>query len=659
MAAMRERLGAFEVPLDNGYALGDADTADSVLYAFRLLSANDKLVLHGECTLAGTSSEWLVNIDELGGDRVVLRSSSTIRLGEGPFRLVIYPWFLYERLLRVLEELPDSGDHFVRSALMAFGKLPPSVYSDVPELSHAALNSSQKQAVALCSRSSLAFVWGPPGTGKTTTLAHIVAELHARGLRTLLTSTTNAAVDQALEKLGELPSLAQAMEDNRVVRIGQTTKPQATALKAVVTRLSKELQETLDKLKNARDDARLRQNKCAGMLAKLEDEAAEKQLYLFESVSPPQVTPAELADLFATSRAHQLSLLPGQELRAVIERRRARLARLEQLASTRIRSCVRELREAEGVAVRRAQIVLATMTNAYINRLLSPERYDVVIVEEAGMAILPSLFYCATLASERVILIGDPRQLPPIMTSNEPYVKKAMGRNIFEVTVPEPRLSDHVVMLDTQYRMHPVIGDLVSALAYDGRLLHAPVTEERDVISDRAPFRRTPLVVVDTEGRAVCAVETGSRSRYNEETADACCVLVCEALADGTDSIAVITPYVAQARTIRRRLRAAHADEAKVECSTVHRFQGNERDIVILDTVDTAPLRPGILLAGGGARGSALNLLNVSISRARGKLVVLADVSYFLEQAPEAPISRLLRMASERGMVVALKSLVG
>ncbi|MBA3500902.1 MAG: AAA domain-containing protein [Myxococcota bacterium] len=76
-----------------------------------------------------------------------------------------------------------------------------------------------------------------------------------------------------------------------------------------------------------------------------------------------------------------------------------------------------------------------------------------------------------------------------------------------------------------------------------------------------------------------------------------------------------------------------------VECSTIHRFQGRECDIVILDLVDAAPMRQSALL------GDAPNLLNVSISRARGKLVIVADVAYFEATAPDGVVAKLLRAA--------------
>ena len=93
-----------------------------------------------------------------------------------------------------------------------------------------------------------------------------------------------------------------------------------------------------------------------------------------------------------------------------------------------------------------------------------------------------------------------------------------------------------------------------------------------------------------------------------------------------------------------RRLLAAHRIADAVECSTIHRFQGRECDVVIIDLVDAAPMRQSALLA------DAPNLLNVSISRARGKLVIVADVAYFETSAPEGIVAALLRAASSLGL---------
>jgi superfamily I DNA and/or RNA helicase len=125
----------------------------------------------------------------------------------------------------------------------------------------------------------------------------------------------------------------------------------------------------------------------------------------------------------------------------------------------------------------------------------------------------------------------------------------------------------------------------------------------------------------------------------NQTSAEATADLALDAVRGGSASVAVITPYAAQAAEIRRLLAARRIADT-VECSTIHRFQGRECDVVILDLVDAAPMRPSALL------GDAPNLLNVSISRARGKLVIVADVAYFQAAAPDGLVTAMLRAAT-------------
>jgi superfamily I DNA and/or RNA helicase len=90
-----------------------------------------------------------------------------------------------------------------------------------------------------------------------------------------------------------------------------------------------------------------------------------------------------------------------------------------------------------------------------------------------------------------------------------------------------------------------------------------------------------------------------------------------QAVEAGADSVAIIAPYVEQVRRIGRLLAANPVLSDRVECRTVHRFQGGERDVVVVDTVDAEPLPPGRLLSDRRGASSAANLINVSVSRAR------------------------------------------
>ena len=652
MDAMRASLGLFEVELSNGAAAGEheEDGTRTWLYDFGILQANDKLAVGMECSLRHEQSEYLVAITRLEKRSIQLSSSGEISLLEGAWTLVLYPWFLYERLQLALAGLENSEGFFIHNALRLFGKYPPEFSSRVPCLAHPELNESQVKAVELCTRSSLAFVWGPPGTGKTMTLGHIVADLLDQGYRVLVTSTTNAAVDQALGKLAGLPQAEEYFQAGQVVRIGQVQGQSfGASLEEVVNQLNQEGRKRREHLEQRGLEIRATIQAGRALLAQMHAASSEEQMDLF---APRRLDPGLQGlqgAVFSANYLRSFRNLDAAAQRNRVERRLARLEKLEGLCTAGLEEVRRQLRLREVGAVQRARLVLSTMTNVYLSKLLVPERFDVVIVEEAGMAILPVLFYCAALAREKVIMVGDPKQLPPIIQARDAYVRQAMGRGIFAVTVPDPLGSDIVVLLETQYRMHPLIGQLVSEIFYAGRLYHGEETQERVILAARRPYPDAALVVVDTRGKTRCTTQPGSYSRLNETSARFCVELAQEAVRDGADSIGIITPYVEQARLIRKGLSTKGLRDGMVECSTVHRFQGNERDMIILDTVDAEPLPPGVLLAGEGADSSAANLLNVSISRARGKLVLVADIGYFKKHVPDGLISRLLKQAVRVG----------
>lgn len=683
MNAMRERMGPYEASLS---AIRSVDTDDDGAadinarhrhYEFVLPAPNDKLVLNGECSLRFDSGEEIVTIIALERDKIILRCERSIPPDSRLYTLVIYPWFLYEKLCSSLEGLLQSDSHFPQSALRLFGKYPPNFCHQELAHAHPSLNASQIRAVQLCLDSDLAFVWGPPGTGKTTTLAHIAGELIAHKQRILIASTTNAAVDQALGQLARLDDVRELFERGEIVRVGQTSaETHGASLAETVERLSMRAMQELARLKARRMQIQQAIRQSDFVLEKIIREAQPQQLDFFSETKQRALHASDLGPpIFSEPYAISLSTLPPERQENIIRRRRERLRVAADLCGQKISRIGRELRDQQPVVVKNARVILATMTNMYISQLLTQERFDAVIVEEAGMAILPTLFYSATLARAKTIMVGDPKQLPPIVQSNEPYVRRAMGRCIYEVveathvdaaspprshsvgrvvdTASPPRSPCEIIaMLDTQYRMHPVIGNLISEMFYDGKLVNAPNTKERAAIAARKPFAGEPLILINMEGRSICARRDGSSSRYNEATAALCCNLAKQAIASDAGSIAIITPYAEQSRLIRKLLSDAAIPASQVECSTVHRFQGNERDVVILDTVDAPPFRPGVLLSDESPYSSAANLLNVSVSRACGKLIVVSEIDQFLNHSPESVIAELLRRMALVGKTI-------
>ena len=649
MAEMKNRLGSFEVPLSSGRKHGPDHT-----YQFTLQATSDKLFSGIECELRHTSGSHLVTITEITDRTVCVESRSPISILATPYTLVIYPWFLYERLIDALESLGESTSHHVESAFRAFGR--GEVQTERAELreDHSELNLSQQAAVELALGANLAFVWGPPGTGKTTTLAHAIEEYFEAGKRVLVTSTTNAAVDQVLEKVVGLGRMSDAIERGGVLRTGTSgAETYGTSLPEIVERLTEAGRNRRKQLFDRKLIVETRIEQAVELRRQVAEEMDSDQIELFDTGAAASVSASLVQRLLGPTGAEEF--LRGSESRCS-----QILLELDNELADELRHLEQDIeaersgRQAlEQRIVADARLTLSTMASMYVSPAFLSQRYDVVVIEEAGMAVLPAVFYCASLAKEQVLFVGDPRQLPPIVQSRDPFVARAMGRSIFDVTVPEPEHSDMVALLDIQYRMHPDIGRLISEYFYGGRITNGVTAEQRSEITDSDPYPGSSLVLLDTGGVGVCATREGSYSRYNEETAARCVELAAQAVAGAaTNSVAIITPYVEQSRRIRKLLSDRRLDG--VECRTIHRFQGGERDVVIFDAVDAAPLPPGKLLSGDGSTGDAANLLNVSLSRARGKLIVLADTQYFAASGRSALISDLLRRMQEYGLMVSV-----
>jgi hypothetical protein len=631
VAAMQASSGAFELTLSRGEDLG------ALRYSFDVV-ATDKLAPGTACTLRSPRGEQRVTIERVDDARITIAATLPIDAGVSPLTLVLAPWFLYDRLVQALDTL-HVDRHAVSLALTLFGKQPHARTPTPLRCDHGALDASQRAAVQLCSDSDLAFIWGPPGTGKTVTLTNVIEELLAQGKRILLASTTNAAIDQVLAKVATRSWFPPAVEAGTAIRLGRSDADTFGAeLGDIVDRLHGAYRTSLDRLRARIGDVDQQVRYARALVEELATATAPQQS-LF-AAAPARLRAGALTRVFSSGLAEVIASLGPRDQVRVIEQRIARLDRVRVLAKARVAAQAAADRDLEARLVADARIVMCTLTNAYLSPLMADQRFDVLIAEEAGMATLPTLFYAACLCRQRVIVVGDPRQLPPIVQSNEDLVRRAIGRNIFDVTVPDPDHSDVVAMLDVQYRMHDAIGTLVGALFYGGRLGHGADRAATAAISSRAPFPGLPIVVVDTKQRTTCERSAKGTSRINPASAEITAELALEAVRGGSTSIAVITPYAAHAAEIRRLLAARRIADA-VECSTIHRFQGRECDVVIIDLVDAAPMRQSALLA------DAPNLLNVSISRARGKLVIVADVGYFEATAPGGIVAAMLRAMTD------------
>lgn len=646
MAALKEKRGTYEVVLQAGKEVSDSLDGRGNCFQFNTLGTHDNLTENVECQLICSQESYIVTITATESQSVTLQCDRRVNLAFKDYRLVIYPWFIYERLLTSLENL-NSPRFNPALALTVFGKFPAYGDSSTTGCQVSSLNDSQLRAVENALTSNISFIWGPPGTGKSKTLAHIVQLLYQAGHNVLITSTTNAAVDQVLEKTANLLRDSLSANPGMMIRLGQKSKFPAFTLAETTKQKYASFESARAVLRQKLKRVNVLLITLVKIKERMDDLKSGHQLDLFLDDAGSSLTSNDLSVVFPYQCAQWVASQSIEQQAEIITLRIRRLKFLQGGAKDKISAMQTDLANQELSVIRDSSIIFSTLTNVYLNVLMQDQRFDSVIIEEAGMAILPTLYYCACLAKKKVILIGDPKQLPAIIQSTDDYVFKVMGRNIFDIA-QNSQIKKQIVMLNTQYRMHPRISELVSELFYHQRLLSDDSTAERDRIADQAPFPGEALIVIDTQGESRCE-QTKAYSRINVLSAQRCLELV-QMMALESINLGIITPYRAQSNYIWQLLgKNLNLRQLNIECSTVHRFQGHEKDVIILDTVDSQPLAPGKLFNDTSPTSVSHQLVNVSISRARGKLIILADVNYFKQTAPQSIITHLLNRAAVVG----------
>ncbi len=240
-----------------------------------------------------------------------------------------------------------------------------------------------------------------------------------------------------------------------------------------------------------------------------------------------------------------------------------------------------------------AKIVAATAHRASTIPYLRTHAFEMAIVDEAGQLTEP-LTLGLILRARRFVLIGDDRQLPPVVRT------RGLAQSMFERLKKD---TGALTLLDTQYRMHPQIMDVSNRFFYEG-LLRAGVSG-----SERMPPDGMPVVFVP--------VESDLDGRSNIEEAHVVAGLVRSFIGGhglSPDAIGVVSPFRAQVVLLRQML-----EDTRVAIDTVERFQGGERDVMILSFVRSR------------ATGFVFDerRLNVAITRARRKLVLVAHPELF------------------------------
>ncbi len=258
-------------------------------------------------------------------------------------------------------------------------------------------------------------------------------------------------------------------------------------------------------------------------------------------------------------------------------------------------------------------------------KLPDDSQFHCVVIDEAGQMpishALPPMLH-----SKHWLFFGDHMQLPPVTQAE--HKDREAADSIFGLL--HRRYGGH--MLDTTYRMNEGVCRLVSETYYGGRLRPDAVATARKLPFvpggklDEALDPDHPVVWLRVDHR-----QPGSRSR---EEANAVADVVEDLVRQHgvpMREIAVIAPFRAQVQALREALATKNLPQAAdLVCDTVERIQGQEREAVVVSLTAGDPEDS----RGRGAFHLNENRLNVAISRARSKVVVVAS-SYTFEAVPE------------------------
>ena len=268
-----------------------------------------------------------------------------------------------------------------------------------------------------------------------------------------------------------------------------------------------------------------------------------------------------------------------------------------------------------------ARVIASTLTGS-ANRLLSGQKFGTLFIDEAAQALEPACWIAIRKAS-RVILAGDHCQLPPTVKSIA-ALRGGLDTTLMERIVKQK--PETVTLLKTQYRMNEQIMRFSSDWFYGGMIEAAPQVRFRGILD-----LDNPMTWIDTSAVAGKEEFVGeSFGRINRAEADMTLDVLQEyftrigkarVLEERID-VGVISPYRAQVQLLRRLIRKKEFFKpyrGLISVNTVDGFQGQERDVIVISLVRAnADGQIGFL--------SDLRRMNVAITRARMKLMIMGDV---------------------------------
>ena len=418
-----------------------------------------------------------------------------------------------------------------------------------------ALNTSQNSAVAaILNSKDISVVHGPPGTGKTTTLIQAIVALQKVEKQILVCAPSNTATDLLTEKLADAGL--------NVVRIGNIARVE-----------EKVMEHTVDQLVSNHPQAK--------EVKKLKRSANE-----YRSMA------SKYKRNFGREEREQRNMLYKEAKFAAAEANKLEDYLLEDILD-------------------KADVITCTLVGANHKKLMG-RLFKTVVIDEAAQALEPAT-WIPILKAQKVVLAGDPLQLPPTVHSDK------ARKGGLDVTLIEKCLQrlPNISLLDTQYRMNETIMDFSNNQFYAGALKADDSVKTISLLGHET----TQLEFIDTAG---CGYDEKqheeSLSSYNEGEFEVLQKHLNNLLETNNEllEIGIISPYKAQVNFIQEHFTEEFQLTHNITINTIDSFQGQERDVIYISLVrsnDSGEI--GFL--------KDFRRMNVAMTRAKKKLVVIGD----------------------------------
>ena len=280
--------------------------------------------------------------------------------------------------------------------------------------------------------------------------------------------------------------------------------------------------------------------------------------------------------------------------------------------------------------IKRYPIITSTAIS-FMTSIKSEYIFDYVIIDESSQVTIP-LTIPLLNKCKNIVIVGDDKQLPPI----EKFNTECQLDEIFDsnkqslITSFMKMFPDTITTLLEHYRCNPSIIGFCNLKYYNNELI--PFTNE-----DKE--KESLSIYFTSDGNHMRKIYDGDENgTYNQREIDTIDeILGSEELKNiNHEEIGIITPYRLQVKKLQEKY-------ADIECDTIHKFQGREKNMVIFSAV----------LDGKASKNDFSfvddsKMINVTVSRAINKFILIANENVFNEKGKE--IHDLINYISYKSM---------